>query len=414
MAKVITAFITLIILLSIDYPVFKSIINTINPKKHLKKIIAYIYWTISIFIYIEILIYTFFKPYKLPYSLDIGTIIIFINGFIFAIFFLKIMIFTGILLNKIISKITKPIVHNSLNKKINIAFLLLSVIIALIIIFKFYVMPNNYSVNKIEIYSKDIPPNFNNFKLLVFSDLHTGSIINKENLKIAINKINELNPDIIFFLGDMVNYHSNEALKYETLLKNIKIPAYGIYTIMGNHDYGYYTIWKNTDNYLNNIRQLFKLYENLNWHILLNQNHIIKKGSQQIAILGVENYSNPKKNKKYKNRADIKKAITGVENNQYIILLTHDPDIWKDEVIKKYKNIDLTIAGHTHAMQFGFQIKNYKWSPAKYFYNQWYGLYYSKDSSQTIYVTRGIGNIGFPGRLGMPQEITIITLHNKK
>jgi len=260
-------------------------------------------------------------------------------------------------------------------------------------------------VNKQKIYFENLPKNFEGKKIAVFSDVHCGAIVFKNTLKNAVEKIINEKPDIILFAGDLVSYKTSEAFEFADILKNLKAPL-GVYSILGNHDYGDYSYWKTETEKKKNLDDLIKFNNDLGWKILLNENSKINISNDTIAIIGVENWGHIER---FKRRGDIKKAYQGTEKIKFKILLSHDPSHWEKKVLKKYNDIDLTFSGHTHGFQFGIEIGNFKWSPSEYIYDLWDGLY--KVNNQYLYVNRGLGNVGFSGRLGMWPEITIIELH---
>lgn len=251
---------------------------------------------------------------------------------------------------------------------------------------------------------KKLPLAFNGMKIIHFSDMHLGSWPSKTPISTVVDIINAESPDIVFFTGDLVNFSSREAFKYESILKEIKA-RYGIYAVLGNHDYGDYVRWENTEEKIKNMRQLFDFYKRLGWKLLRNENHIIHKSGQKLAILGVENWGD---NPRFPQMADVNLAMKGVENIDVKILLSHDPSHWDKIISKKYTDIDLTLSGHTHGFQFGIETSVFRWSPAQYLYKYWAGLY--QINEQYIYVNRGTGFLGYPGRIGILPEVTSITL----
>jgi predicted MPP superfamily phosphohydrolase len=262
----------------------------------------------------------------------------------------------------------------------------------------------NYRVIREKLSSPKIPDSFNNFKIVQISDLHLGSFFNDyENVKPGLELINSLNPDIIVFTGDMVNNIAAEAEGWQPYFKNLKA-KYGKFSVLGNHDYGDYIKFPSQTEKEKNLERLKEIHHEMGFKLLNNQNHTIQINGQQISLIGVENWGNPP----FPQYGDINKALENVPKENYKILLSHDPSHWDAEIIQK-TDIDLTLSGHTHGMQFGVEIPGLiKWSPVKYRYPRWGGLY--TENNQQLYVNRGFGFIGFPGRVGMPPEITEITL----
>lgn len=263
----------------------------------------------------------------------------------------------------------------------------------------------NYQLHKISIKLGHLPEIFNGLKIVQLSDIHSGSFTFSEPLKEAVEKINNLKPDFVFFTGDLVNYTSDEIVPFIDIFKNIKA-KYGVFSVLGNHDYGDYLQWDSPKKKTSNMQQMYRFHKELGWNLLLNENYIFEKDSQKLAIIGVENWSSHDRFKKY---GDLSKAAEGCEDCGVKLLLSHDPSHWEAQVTNQYKEIDITFSGHTHGMQFGVEIPGYiKWSPVQYMYKQWAGLY--RKQSQYLYVNRGFGFIGYPGRIGILPEITFFQL----
>ncbi|MBK9354549.1 MAG: metallophosphoesterase [Bacteroidetes bacterium] len=266
----------------------------------------------------------------------------------------------------------------------------------------------NILINKEIIKLKNLPDAFNGFKIIQISDLHLGSFASTEPVENMVEKINELNPDIVFFTGDLVNDRAMEAIKYIEILKKIKT-KYGVFSSLGNHDYGDYVEWTSQEAKMENLQNLKNIHQKIGWNLLLNENIILEKKGQKIAIIGVENWGHKLHFPKY---GKIETALKGTENIPVKLLLSHDPSHWDYEISQKYKEIDITFAGHTHGFQFGIEIPalKIKWSPSQYIYPHWAGLY--NKENQYLYVNRGMGFLGYYGRVGIQPEITFIELRN--
>ena len=250
---------------------------------------------------------------------------------------------------------------------------------------------------------KDLPINFDGLRIVHISDLHLGSFNYRYHiLDRAINMINDLKPDLIFFTGDLVNNCAWELDDWDKVLKQLSA-RYGKYSVLGNHDYGDYKKWDTEELRQENFNSIKQFYKKIDFRLLLNEAELINNQEDVIAIVGVENWGNPP----FKQYGNLTKSIKNVIDTPFKILLSHDPSHWSKEVINN-TDIDLTLSGHTHGMQAGFNLKNKKWSPIKYKYKHWAGLYNS--NQQYLYVNRGLGWVGFPGRLGMRPEITFIEL----
>ncbi len=248
-----------------------------------------------------------------------------------------------------------------------------------------------------------LPASFDGLRIVQLSDLHLGSFnFAYKKLNSAIEKINNLKPDYIFITGDLVNNYAWELTGWDEVFKRLEAKE-GKYAILGNHDYGDYSQWNSPEEKHVNFEAIKQFFPAMGFKLLLNEAEIISKDNQQIAIIGVENWGKPS----FKQYGNLQQALQNVNHIPFKILLSHDPTHWSEEVQDK-TDIALTLAGHTHGMQAGFQYKNLKWSPIKYKFKHWAGLYQHK--SQYLYVNRGLGWLGFPGRIGMRPEITFIEL----
>ena len=212
-----------------------------------------------------------------------------------------------------------------------------------------------------------------------------------------------------FFTGDLVNEVAEEAKSFTDIFGNIEA-SQGVYSILGNHDYGDYFYPKgDLEGRKHNYTLMQKYHHSMNWDILLNENRVIEKNGKKIEVIGVENWGNQGRFQKY---GDIDRAKMTDSDADFKILLSHDPSHWNAKVLKDHKDIDLTLSGHTHGFQMGVEIPGFvKWSPSQYMYEQWAGLY--EENGQMIYVNRGLGFIGFPGRVGILPEITVIELSSE-
>lgn len=260
-----------------------------------------------------------------------------------------------------------------------------------------------FKIHRIKIKSKTLPIVFNKLKIVQISDIHLGSFNYRYKiLDKAIKLINELQPDLIFCTGDLVNNYAWELRGWDTVFNKLKAKK-AKYAVLGNHDYGDYSEWDSTEEKQENFEAIKAFYKNTGFKLLLNEADIISENGNSIAIIGVENWGNPP----FKQYGDLQMAMQKVQHIPFKILLSHDPSHWSEEVINE-TDIVLTLSGHTHGMQAGINLKTKKWSPIQYKYKHWAGLY--KDKEQFLHVNRGLGWLGFPGRLGMRPEITFIEL----
>ncbi len=261
----------------------------------------------------------------------------------------------------------------------------------------------NFKVHEHTIKFSHLPEAFDGLKIVQISDLHLGSFNHRFHiLDRAFSKINQLNPDLIFFTGDLVNNYAWELRGWKKSFRYLKA-KHGMYAVLGNHDYGDYSTWDSDDAKQENFDGITQFFKDNNFKLLMNESDSIQINNQQIALVGVENWGNPP----FKQYGDLEKALKQSEHISFKILLSHDPSHWTEEVIG-HTNIALTLSGHTHGMQAGVNIGKKEWSPIKYKYKHWAGMY--EKNGQYLYVNRGLGWMGFPGRLGMRPEITYITL----
>ena len=265
-----------------------------------------------------------------------------------------------------------------------------------------------YTVEKVVLTFKDLPKTFDGFKLVQISDIHAGSFDNKEKVMAGIQKINELNADMVCFTGDLVNAQKEEIDPYIAIFSEIKA-KYGKFAILGNHDYyGDYNR-NNADAEKAYFDDFFLKYKEMGFDLLNNENRLISINNESIQLVGVENWG---AGRWFPKKGDLDIATSGVADDQFSILMSHDPTHWDEKVLQHKKHIHLTLSGHTHGFQFGFQMPGFKWSPAQYRYKKWLGLY--QDGEKYLYVNRGFGFLGFPGRVGMWPEITLIELRREK
>ncbi len=262
----------------------------------------------------------------------------------------------------------------------------------------------DYQVKRVKLKLPNIPAGFNGYKIVQISDLHVGSFVSTEPLEEAVKIINALKPDLILFTGDLVNNKAEEVLPHKPALSKLKA-KHGIYSTLGNHDYGDYVMWDSQEEKMNNLRSLINHHREMGWDILLDEHRHVEQNGDKITLIGVQNYSMHLRFPKY---GSLPKATKDIQYSDFNILLSHDPSHWRGEVLKDFSNIHLTLAGHTHGFQFGVELPNFKWSPVQYVYKEWAGLY--SESHQHLYVNRGLGFLGYPGRVGILPEITVFEL----
>lgn len=261
-----------------------------------------------------------------------------------------------------------------------------------------------YQVTRVPVQSPSLPEAFRGLKIVQISDIHSGSFNDKKAVQKGVEKILKEEPDLILFTGDLVNNKADEMDEYRELFAQLRAPL-GVYSVLGNHDYGDYVKWDTEEQKIANLNALKKVHADMGWRLLMNEHVVLERDGAQIALLGVENWGAKASFPKY---GKLDQAYAGAEKYPFKILMSHDPSHWDAQVRKEFSDIDLMLSGHTHGMQFGVEIPGFRWSPVQYIYNQWAGLY--DDGRQKLYVNRGYGFLGYPGRVGILPEITVLEL----
>ena len=265
----------------------------------------------------------------------------------------------------------------------------------------------NFKVLKYNLEFDDLPDAFDGYQITQISDIHSGSFDNRKKIEYAVDLVNQQKSDVILFTGDMVNNKSEEMKPWADLFATLEAKD-GKFSILGNHDYGDYIEWETEELKRENLEDLKKLQHTIGFDLLLNENRYLEKGNDKIALIGVENWGRGG----FKKAGDLKKATANVTKDDFKILMSHDPSHWEDVVLHDEYHYHLTLSGHTHGMQFGIEIPGWvKWSPVKWRYKYWAGIY--KELGQYINVNRGFGFLGYPGRVGIWPEISVITLKKK-
>jgi predicted MPP superfamily phosphohydrolase len=260
----------------------------------------------------------------------------------------------------------------------------------------------NYQVKKIKLSFKNLPEAFKGMRMVHISDIHSGSFQDIRAVNKGIDLILKQQPDLIVFTGDLVNDRATEMEPYQNSFGRLTAPL-GVFSTLGNHDYGDYVQWPTAQAKIDNLEALKKVHANMGWRLLMNEHVVLDKKGEKIALLGIENWGAKARFPKY-GKMDL--AHVGTESIPFKILLSHDPSHWDAQVLPEYPGIDLMLSGHTHGMQFGLENPYFKWSPVQWMYKQWAGLY--EQGAQKLYVNRGYGFIGYPGRVGILPEITVI------
>jgi hypothetical protein len=261
--------------------------------------------------------------------------------------------------------------------------------------------PYRYTYHFPTISLSHLPSAFQGLKIAQISDIHSGSFYNKEAVNRGVDMILEQQPDVIFFTGDLVNNRAEEMDGYKDVFNRLKAPM-GVFSILGNHDYGDYEQWDSEEEKAANLEALKAIHAEMGWRLLLDEHVYLEKSGEKIGLIGVQNWG-----KGFHQIGDLKKAYEGCDA-PVKLLLSHDPTHWDEEVRQLYPDIDVTFSGHTHGAQMGIETGGFKWSPVSLRYDKWAGLY--QENYQYLYVNRGFGFIGYPGRIGIWPEITIMTL----
>lgn len=265
----------------------------------------------------------------------------------------------------------------------------------------------NYKVWKYTLYFDNLPKAFDGYRITQISDIHCGSFDNYEKIRYGVELINSQKSNVILFTGDLVNNLANEVHNWKSLFATLQAPD-GVFSIMGNHDYGDYSSWETSEAKQQNLEHLFQLQKQMGWQLLLNEHCYLERNGEKIALIGVENWGHGR----FSKYGDLNKAMEGVNTEDFKILMSHDPTHWQEVVLPENKDIQLTFSGHTHGMQCGIEIPGWlKWSPSQYIYKYWGGMY--EEDGKYLNVNRGFGYHAFPGRLGVWPEITVIELKTK-
>jgi predicted MPP superfamily phosphohydrolase len=262
----------------------------------------------------------------------------------------------------------------------------------------------NYHVRRVSLKFDNLPVGCRGLKIVQLSDIHSGSFGDRAAVSKGVDKVLAERPDLILFTGDLVNDMAVEMKDYQDIFARLRAPM-GVFSTLGNHDYGDYSWWETPEAKKANLDHIKQIQHDMGWRLLMNEHVVLERGGGQIALIGIENWSAKARFPKY---GKMSKAYPGAEKYPFKILMSHDPSHWDAEVRPQYPDIDLMLSGHTHGMQFGIEIPGLKWSPVQYLYKQWAGLY--EEGRQKLYVNRGYGFIGYPGRVGILPEITVIEL----
>lgn len=386
----------------------RSFFNTYKTLIQFKSI----YWSISVFYYLLALLYIIF----FPFGIEANRTIKMLGQIIFFVLFVpKILASSFIIIDDVIRLIRfviRFLIDTFSSKKEHIEGITRLKFLQLSALGSFGVLLGSltygvikggyrYTVKNQKITIPNLPDEFKGLKIAQISDLHVGSFMSLEPMKEAVNLINEQDVDMLFFTGDLVNEKAEEALDFINVFKNIK---HKVYSVLGNHDYPEYVYARDDHpSRKHNFDLMVDIHKKMNFDLLLNEHRIVERNGKKMAIIGIENWGSS-----FSKYGDMKKAYEGTQEADVKLLLSHDPSHWDLQVRPDYSDVDVTFSGHTHGMQFGVEAFGIKFSPVQWVYKQWAGLY--KEGAQQLYVNRGLGFIGFPGRVGISPEITVFEL----
>ncbi len=406
-----------IVLFLLDLYLYLSVRAKIKSLPKLYSIVAvFLYWLPAILtglLILGLLFYSFENWGK--------GIKIYVVGFIFISYFSKLLPITFLIIDDLRRLFQKLFKRKSVQKSDSIAAIPRNVFLKRLglisggVIFSGLLVGmvkwvTDFKVWREQVRLPGLPLSFAGYRIVQFSDIHLGGWASKNELEEAVKIMNDLDPDVIFFTGDLVNYKTDEAFEFADILAKLSAKD-GIYCILGNHDYGDYSPWKDQQSKHENMTMLYRFYDKMGWKLLRNESDIVNRENDELAIIGVENWGSLGRFQKY---GDLEKALSDVRQVPAKILLSHDPSHWELITLNTSTTIGLTLAGHTHGAQFGFEFPGFRWSPSQYIYKYWAGLYSESNKKsgekQYLYVNRGIGTIGYPGRVGIWPEITLIEL----
>ncbi|HTB07773.1 MAG TPA: metallophosphoesterase [Bacteroidia bacterium] len=412
-----TIAIVLLILVLIDVYVYFGLRTILSSSsKKVKAIASWIYWTINA-AFIALTLYTAYT--FSPYTGGVGStirllaasfVLLYVPKLFYIVFLLledvyRLLRCIGVGIYKLVEKdkATDVRFFESRRKFVGQMGALIAGIPFISIIYGETKGKYNFKIHKVELSFKDLPKQFDGLTITQISDIHSGSFDDREEVKRAVKMANGLNSDIMFFTGDLVNNRSDEMDTWMDVFKELKAPM-GVYSILGNHDYGDYVQWTSIAAKEANMEKLYRIHKELGYRLMRNENLKIERNGASIELIGIENWGRGG----FSKYGDFNKALVGTSPDSFKILLSHDPTQWEEQVMNHPQQIHLTLSGHTHGAQFGVEIAGIKISPVQLRYKRWAGLYL--ENNRYLYVNRGLGFIGFPGRVGIWPEITSITL----
>ncbi|MEO5978461.1 MAG: metallophosphoesterase [Chryseolinea sp.] len=411
-SRMMTLIVFSILFLLIDYYVFQGVIIASDRLPGMwKGIVRYAFWAPTVLAILALIWWTFGDPYRYNASVR-NWIITGLFGIYFSKLFAVLILFVDDLgrgVRWLASLFTRQNGEALPGEAINRSeFLAKTAMVAATIPFGAMTYgiisgAHDYRVRRVTVKLPNLPKSFDGMKIGQVSDIHSGSFFNKTAVKGGVEMMMREKPDIIFFTGDLVNNEASEVKDYINIFDKLRAP-HGVFSITGNHDYGDYHHWSSDQAKARNFEDLIEAHRLLGFRLLMNENETITINDEKISVLGIENWGGGR----FAKYGKLDQAYRGSEESPVKLLLSHDPSHWDAQVRPLFPDIDLMFAGHTHGFQFGVELGNFKWSPSQYAYKQWAGLH--QEGSQYLYVNRGFGYLGYPGRIGMPPELTILEL----
>lgn len=402
------------IMLMVDFYVFQSLkLVSMNLSSRSKWIIYGIYWSFTVVSMLLFILVPFYKFENIPTFIKTYVFVILIGFFIAKLVASLFFLFDDVrrilqwVVMAVLTRFTelKPQVGEGITRSVFLSWIGLGVGGGLFGTLLYgFTNKYKYRLEKVKLSFDNLPQAFKGIRIIQISDIHSGSLEDIAAVEKGIEKIMEQKPDLILFTGDLVNNEAAEMKLLTSVFAKLSAPL-GVFSILGNHDYGDYKQWASKEAKENNLKELKNVHHKMGWRLLLNEHVVLQKDSETMALIGVENWGAKGNFSKY---GDLTKAYEGSSQHPFKLLMSHDPSHWEAEVCKSFKDIDLVLSGHTHGMQFGIEIPGFRWSPVQYMYKQWAGLY--KNKNQKLYINRGFGFLGYPGRVGILPEITLIEL----
>lgn len=416
MNKIIMVLVFSLVFIAIDFYVFQAIKTVIVEwREEVKTGVTIFFWSLTILSIVSLGVYHLVDPEK------VGKVLRnFIMVMLFVNYFSKVFAVLVLFIDDLIRGgkwVISQFVDNNSSSESPVAkentisrsdFLTKTAIIAAAVPavtmgFGILSGAHDYRVRRTVVKLPNLPAAFDGIKIGQLSDIHSGSFFNKTAVKGGVEMFMNEKPDVVFFTGDLVNNTAEEVKDYINVFDKVKAP-FGVFSTLGNHDYGDYYSWSSQKAKIQNLEAVKRAHKIMGWNLLMNENQKLTLKGESIAVIGVENWGKGG----FVKHGRLDQAVKGTEEASVKLLLSHDPSHWDAQVRPDFPTIDLMFAGHTHGFQLGIELGNFKWSPSQYIYNQWAGIY--REANQFLYVNRGFGYLGFPGRIGILPELTIIEL----